>query len=154
MEVIQPEVPFVLGRIARTEYSKPGTNPAGNSIILHPTQPYFTIVGEVLNPVQGDAVQKVGLTTGWTFGHVYQTCVDINYQTPGNIKRRVWCYDRADLGSDGGDSGSPVFRIIDSEAGLVYFYDLVSMRGTDQLGSTGFGSVRQLRGEIGAFQVF
>jgi hypothetical protein len=85
---------------------------------------------------------------------VPEAAVDINYQTLGNIKRRVWCYDRANLGADGGDSGSPVFRIFDPGAGIVYFYGLVSFRGTDQAGSTGFGSVRQLRGELGAFQVF
>lgn len=90
IEVIPPEVPFTLGRIARPLFSVPGTNPAGFTRTINPSQPYFTIGAEVVNPVQGDIVQKVGLTTGWTYGTVYQTCVDINYQTPGNSKRRVW----------------------------------------------------------------
>ena len=154
IEVIPPEVPFTLGRIARPQFSVPGVNPVGSTININPTQPYFTIGAEVINPVQGDIVQKVGLTTGWTHGVVYQTCVDINYTTPGNTPRRVWCYDRANLGAQGGDSGSPVFRIFDPGAGIVYFYGLVSVRGTDQPGSTGFGSVRQLRAELGFFQVF
>ena len=154
IEVVPPETPFALGRIARPQFSVPGTNTAGFTININPAQPYFTIGAEVINPVQGDIVQKVGLTTGWTHGVVYQTCVDINYTTPGNIPRRVWCYDRANLGANGGDSGSPVFRIFDPGAGIVYFYGLVSFRGTDQPGSTGFGSVRQLRAELGFFQVF
>lgn len=154
IEVIAPKVPFTLGRIARPLFSVPGTNPAGHTININPSQPYFTIGAEVVNPVQGDVVQKVGLTTGWTHGVVYQTCVDINYQTVGNIKRRAWCQDRANLGGSPGDSGSPVFRIFDPGAGIVYFYGLVSFQGTDQPGSTGFASVRQLRAELGTFQVF
>lgn len=154
MEVVPPETGFVLGRIARPQHSVPGTNPVGFTLSINQSQPYFTIGAEVLNPVQGDVVQKVGIATGWTSGTVYQTCVDINYQTAGNVPRRVWCYDRANLGGQGGDSGSPVFRIFDPGAGIVYFYGLVSLRGTDQPGSTGFASVRQLRAELGPFQVF
>lgn len=154
MEVIPPEVPFTLGRIARPQFSAPGTNTSGHTININPAQPHFTIGAEVRDPVQGTVVQKVGLTTGWTYGTVYQTCVDINYQTLGGTKRRVWCHDRANLGADGVDSGSPVFRIFDPGAGIVYFYGLVSFRGSDQPGSTGFASVRQLRAELGSFQVF
>lgn len=155
IEVALGETAFTLGRIARPAFAVPGTNPSGFTRSLDALQPFFTITGEHVNPMAGELVQKVGLTTGWTYGTVYQTCVDINYQTAGSsVKRRVWCYDRADLGVQPGDSGSPVFRILDHAAGTVLFYGLVSFKGTDQLGSTGFGSVRQLRGELGAFQVF
>ena len=51
MEVGFGETPFVLGRIARTTGSLPGTNPAGFTRTIDPARPYFTIVGEVVNPV-------------------------------------------------------------------------------------------------------
>lgn len=155
IEVASGETAFSLGRIARPAFAVPGTNPIGFTRSLDTLHPFFTITGENVDPIMGDLVQKVGLTTGWTYGTVYQTCVDINYETAGSsVKRRVWCYDRADLGVQPGDSGSPVFRILDQAAGTVLFYGLVSFKGTDRLGSTGFGSLRQLRGELGTFQVF
>jgi hypothetical protein len=56
----------------------------------------------------GQAVTKVGRTTGRTAGTVSQTCVNTNV-SGSNITQL--CQTFANYGNAGGDSGSPVFRI-------------------------------------------
>jgi hypothetical protein len=54
---------------------------------------------------------KMGRTTGWTYGFVKKTCVDMNktsYAGPGI--GRILCNDWSSYHSNNGDSGSPVFR--------------------------------------------
>jgi hypothetical protein len=67
----------------------------------------FEIVGELLYSLQGHLVHKVGIRTGWTYGSVTRTCTD--YFTGGD--ERLLCQDEANLNSDRGDSGSPVFMV-------------------------------------------
>ncbi len=67
----------------------------------------FTITAEAA-PVVGQAVTKVGRTTGRTSGTVQQTCA--NFNVSGSTITQL-CQSRASFESAGGDSGSPVFRI-------------------------------------------
>jgi len=67
----------------------------------------FTITAEAA-PVVGQAVTKVGRTTGRTSGTIQQTCFNVNV-AGSNITQL--CQSRASFASAGGDSGSPVFRI-------------------------------------------
>ncbi|HLM68336.1 MAG TPA: hypothetical protein VK358_12445 [Longimicrobium sp.] len=92
--------------------------------------------------VVGDSVNKVGTTTGWTAGTVAATCSLVTYPsyiTPSNVS--LPCQVAATYHSDGGDSGSPVFRLQEYYAttllgihhssgsnGLRYFSPLAAVR--------------------------
>jgi hypothetical protein len=59
----------------------------------------------------GTRIDKMGRTTGWTWGEVTETCVDIpdwfvEYYGPGTS---LLCQTEANYNSDPGDSGAPVF---------------------------------------------
>ena len=54
--------------------------------------------------VQGMEVHKMGRSTGWTWGHVTDVCVD-QLDNPD----KFLCQDKTDYPDDYGDSGSPVF---------------------------------------------
>jgi hypothetical protein len=56
----------------------------------------------------GSIFNKVGRTTGWTQGPVSRTCVNTNV-LGSKVHQR--CQTFVTAGVDGGDSGSPVFRI-------------------------------------------
>ncbi|MDQ3995889.1 MAG: S1 family peptidase [Gemmatimonadota bacterium] len=105
---------FELGRIARTTqgYQDAPRGPDGVRIPVldvDPAKPSFTIKSEQQRSVLGEQANKVGRTTGWTFGPVTQTCLNsIVLGTAPPIVQR--CQDRVRADVDGGDSGSPVFR--------------------------------------------
>ncbi|HKQ76073.1 MAG TPA: hypothetical protein VJ810_20430 [Blastocatellia bacterium] len=92
-----PAVTTALGTIAR---------PAVNSFTWNGVDT-FTITAEAA-PVVGQAVTKVGRTTGRTTGTIQQTCA--NFNVSGSTITQL-CQSRASFASAGGDSGSPVFRI-------------------------------------------
>jgi hypothetical protein len=92
-----PSVTTARGTIAR---------PAVNSINWNGVD-IFNITSEG-SAVVGQAVTKVGRTTGRTAGTVSQTCVNTNVS--GTTITQL-CQTFANYGNAGGDSGSPVFRI-------------------------------------------
>jgi hypothetical protein len=92
-----PAVTTARGTIAR---------PAVNSFTWNGVD-IFNITSEG-SAVVGQAVTKVGRTTGRTAGTVSQTCVNTNVSGT-NITQL--CQTFANYGNAGGDSGSPVFRI-------------------------------------------
>jgi hypothetical protein len=99
-------VPWNYGYIARTTGWATGNGNAG-SITVNSNNPRMRITGELSFPKVGDELDKIGRTTGWTYGSVKKTCVDVN--KPGLVRMR--CQDfRWKTHSNGGDSGSPVFR--------------------------------------------
>ena len=77
------------------------------SKVMSTAHPRFYIWG-AKNTVQGQQVEKIGKTTGWTTGVVTQVCAD---EIVGN--KRIKCSARTSLGpnvgADSGDSGAPVF---------------------------------------------
>jgi hypothetical protein len=95
------------GNIAKTTSST-------GSITLDDFSPDFRIVSETATPVVGTILNKVGRTTGWTFGRVAETCV---YSNVTDTDIRLLCQNRVDriTGThkivDEGDSGSPVFTV-------------------------------------------
>lgn len=112
-------VPFQLGRIARTTQSYQDTPTHPDPITGDPVRdpvlevdavnPTFSITGEQKRSVVGETANKVGRTTGWTFGPVIETCINtlVLGTVPPIIQR---CQDRVRADVAGGDSGSPVFR--------------------------------------------
>lgn len=114
-----PGVPFQLGKIARTTEGYQDTPRSAPDITgatarvpiltVDSVNPTFTIRGEQRRSVLGETVNKVGRTTGWTFGPVIETC--INTLVLGTVPPIIQkCQDRVRADVAGGDSGSPVFR--------------------------------------------
>jgi hypothetical protein len=68
----------------------------------------YPVAGES-SVVEGQSVHKVGKTTGHTFGEVSGVCVNLPV---GNTNIVLLCQNMASYTSDGGDSGSPVFRLV------------------------------------------
>lgn len=102
--------------IARTQDWAAPNSGNGSRNIDHGS-PSLDLRGVKSHPVSGEMVDKVGRTTGWTYGFVNRTC----FRTPsgngqGGIARAngrpvlLECQYRASYTSSGGDSGSPVFH--------------------------------------------
>ena len=91
-----------LGRIART--TRPSTSLTDVELTI---DGFFTIKREQARGVVGEVANKVGRTTGWTFGTTTETCVDVI--ALGTTHMRL-CQEIVAAVVDGGDSGSPVFR--------------------------------------------
>lgn len=105
------------GAVAHTLYRGFGPWQTG-SLDISSSSPHFLYVGMV-NPVVGTYLEKVGRTTGWTVGSVSRTCADYTV-----LGRTVLCQDQVEAYAEGGDSGSPVFRMSSdsyaSFAGIVW----------------------------------
>ncbi len=66
----------------------------------------FTITAvEVSQHIMGTELNKVGQTSGWTYGPIITTCADI----PRTGSKMLLCQYQVDAGVQSGDSGSPVF---------------------------------------------
>lgn len=93
-----------LGKIARPDSWNSG------SLTINATSPELTITGERHTNVVNSYLDKVGRTTGWTYGRVVSTCGDYNV---ANSDVHMKCQDRVERAgvrmSGPGDSGSPVF---------------------------------------------
>ncbi|HEV8241806.1 MAG TPA: hypothetical protein VGS57_20755 [Thermoanaerobaculia bacterium] len=89
-------------RIAKPD----GNDPELGSVTMTPGTARFVIGGAGPSPLTGDVVHKVGRTTGWTYGEVVGTCVQVNV---GDTDLTYGCQTAVAAGAAGGDSGSPVF---------------------------------------------
>lgn len=102
---------FALGTIAQTT----GAN-TGSLDVVGTT---FTITGESTDPGRnvsvGQTANKVGRTTGWGQGEVTRTCTNTGVSGSNIVLLcQTWVENKNAVIVQGGDSGSPVFRI-DSE---------------------------------------
>lgn len=75
------------------------------SITIDASAPRINVTGSFDYPYVGETLDKIGITTGWTSGQVFETCTDIN----GGGGIWLWCQDKVSAGAWYGDSGSPVF---------------------------------------------
>lgn len=58
-------------------------------------------------PIVGTQVNKIGRTTGWTYGRVVRSCLHVN---PSSTNNTLICQHAVTAGVLPGDSGSPAFR--------------------------------------------
>ncbi len=90
-----------LGKLARTSSRGALTG----STTLKPATSRFTISGTA-TALQGQTVNKIGVTSGWTYGPIIATCADVGVT---GSTYALLCQNIVKAGSDHGDSGSPVF---------------------------------------------
>ncbi len=91
------------GTIARTTFALQRIG----SIKIDNKNPRWTVVGELGFPFEGEIAHKVARTSGHTFGPVIFTCVDTGVTGTDIVQI---CQDWVLSGSQGGDSGAPVFE--------------------------------------------
>lgn len=105
------------------------------------------IVGEAAgNAAVGDTLNKVGRTSGWSQGSVTRSCVHTGVY---GTKFVMLCQDWVQATVIGGDSGSPVFKIVDGNdvelAGILWggisdnttfvFSPMVNVQRTGEMGA-------------------
>lgn len=78
---------------------------SSGTLTIDGVNPTFSITSTSSSAV-GHEVNKVGRTTGWTFGNVSATCADIGVSGTNIVQL---CQDTVNAGVGSGDSGSPVF---------------------------------------------
>lgn len=132
-----------LGRIART--TSRSSSSAG-SLTVSTTNPRFIINARTNFPTGGEQLNKVGRTSGWTYGTVVSTCVDTNVS--GTTITQL-CQDHVQGYSAGGDSGSPVFRWTGTSN--ANFYGLMWGGGG---GVFVFSAISNIESELGALTLF
>lgn len=140
-------IPRALATVYRTTFR----GAAVGSLTIDPVNPAFTItaVAAAALPV-GTQVNKIGRTTGWTFGPVVATCVDV---AVGATWER--CQEVTQAGVGGGDSGSPVFVWPSTGSGNITAAGLLWGQGTDAAGNQVFFYSRlgQIAAELGALNL-
>lgn len=97
-------VSATLGALAKTTGANNGSLEIAGS---------FAVASELAgNSAVGTTLNKVGRTTGWTQGSVTNSCVNTGVSGSRIV---VLCQDFVSAGVGGGDSGSPVFRILSGD---------------------------------------
>ena len=136
------------GKIARTTFWKTGAGVPG-SLTVDPNRPRMTITGEYSFPKGGEMFDKMGRTTGWTYGFVKKTCVDVNKS--GN--RRVLCQDYiGGMHATFGDSGSPIFRWHGSTVTLAgILWGGINEGGTPYIIMSAMWNIERDLGALGTF---
>ncbi|HEY0140541.1 MAG TPA: hypothetical protein VGF48_06580 [Thermoanaerobaculia bacterium] len=101
-----------LNTIAETSWWSYGS--AGS---ITETNDYLTITGEVPSTPTNEWLDKIGRTTGWTYGTVQSTCVDLWSGHYDSSSRQIWllCNEVTDIYSEPGDSGSPIFKWLNED---------------------------------------
>lgn len=90
-----------------------GTTPC--SLQLNNPSDELTIIGSGASPLVGDLLGKIGQTTGFTRGAITLTCVSVNVAArslfdPANLT--LPCQNFVGAAMDHGDSGAPVFSLL------------------------------------------
>lgn len=104
-------------QIARTRaWAGPGEGLA--TLELDTSRPTLAVNQEKLYPFRGEMIDKIGRTTGWTYGVVQKTCANRRLEDVQYDGRtiRLDCQMTSNLFSDEGDSGSPIFLWRQNEA--------------------------------------
>jgi len=124
------------------------------SLTIDSTNTRLTIIGEMSTWIDGSELDKIGRTTGWTYGRVNGTCQNINV-TDTNIT--LFCQYRVNripththTMSDNGDSGSPVFRWHGTNVTL----SGILWGGPDDGSSFVFSPMNQIEQELGPLTTF
>lgn len=144
--LISASVPIDLGTVTRTTASS-GCESCSMPITVDHTNPTLQITSRWNSVIENERLDKIGQTTGWTYGNVEDKCAD--YEVNGWVKQ---CADRVDYARGGGDSGSPVFSLKANGT--------IELRGV-HFGYIGFpyndalmSNLGQIENDLGALVVF
>ncbi len=121
------------------------------SLVLKPAGSRLTITANAATPFFGQVLNKIGRTTGWTYGPVIATCADVN---SSETEFTLLCQGVVQAGADGGDSGSPVFFQPSAKSPKVSLAGILWGGGTDSLGESVFvfSPRANIEGELGALR--
>jgi len=117
------------GLIYRTTFAS-GTFGQSGSTEISGT---LTINSTADYPVQGLELDKIGAATGWTYGNVSQTCMDVYSEGYYFL-----CQDFVVATGTFGDSGSPVFQF---NGDVVTFYGLLRGGAPDHYSFSSYGNI-------------
>lgn len=129
------------------------TTSRDGSTSVNPDASTLQIRSVTTSPLGGEILDKVGWRTGWTYGQVNGTCLDIQVR---DTDITLLCQDRALRTSgqhkiaDHGDSGSPVFRRLGGDDVSVYG---VLWGGPDDGSTFSFSPMEGVEQELGALTV-
>lgn len=135
-----------LGQFARIARTTSRSSSSAGSLTVSSVNPRFFINARTNFPSGGEQLNKVGRTSGWTYGTVTNTCVDTNVS--GSTITQL-CQDHVQGYSAGGDSGSPVFRWTGTSN--ANFYGLMWGGGG---GVFVFSALSNIESELGALTLF
>jgi hypothetical protein len=143
---------FSIGKIARTTLLNTILASDDTTFFqIDALNPSYRIVAEQATPIQGQGLNKVGRTTGWTQGTVVATCENVDV-TDSDITQL--CQGLVDAFVDGGDSGSPVFGFYADGTvflgGILWGSSTDLVTGAVQFIFSPFGSIQK---EIGPLTV-
>ncbi len=144
---------FQIGRIARTTVlnaALASDDPA--YLQVDPVNPFYRITAEQGNPVQGQILNHVGRTTGWTQGAVTATCENVDV-SDSDITQL--CQSLVNAFVDGGDSGSPTFGF--HTDGSVFLAGILWGSSTDLVTNAVqfiFSPLSSIKAELGAMTTF
>lgn len=134
-----PGIAVGLYRLAQTTFAYNGTDITQNgSFTMVPTK--FEVTGEVPNfqLLYGAFVNKIGVTSGWTTGYVFASCVD-QIMLP---TQAILCQMDVHGVCRGGDSGSPVFVYDTGIPGTGYLAQIAGIVHSCGFDSFGTGVLR------------
>jgi hypothetical protein len=145
-------VAWDLGYIAKPQWSV--SNPSTDyTIQIDPYNPRLTVAGNSY-PTVGAYVNKIGRTTGWTWGPVLRTCVDYPWSESSGAPI-ILCQTEVDATALDGDSGSPAF--IYNPENNAYVAGIVWRKARDQSGNFRrfvFSPRDQIRNDIVTYSPF
>jgi hypothetical protein len=146
-----PATHFALGRIAAPGQMclghPPPPLPGPCQIEMNSPSDTLAIVGLGGTASIGARLGKIGRTSGWTVGSVSATCAHVkNEDRPGVV---LLCQTIVDGFADRGDSGSPVFSLLQNNT-VVLFGLLWGADGTSWV----FSPIDAIQAELGALTLF
>ena len=148
------EIPLELGLVWRMTARVAGPNALG-ALNIDQQFPRLSVTGIQSYGIMSQVVDKVGRSSGWTFGNTYKTCALVQF----NANYKLNCQDYASYTSDYGDSGGPVFvhypNIAPSPGGNgITFLGINSAKHLENNTVKGgsFTNTNQIRSEIGLFR--
>lgn len=139
--LISGSAPGRRGAILRPTNRNSGS---GGSLSVSSTSPWINLTGGEATVVNGATVDKVGRSSGWTYGNVNQTCTDIT-----ELGVTIHCTYRAGLYCAGGDSGSPIFWYDGADGGV--FFGMLF--GGCSAGQMYFSSYSDITTDLGSMSV-
>lgn len=120
-------------------------------ITIDPSRPRFHVSGVVNGgwPYTGEWLNKIGFSTGWTYGDVIATCADVPRRDPLHPTPAItmMCQDVLHGANAKGDSGAPIFELDASDnayvAGIEWGGDL-----SNQIVMSAIGNIENQLGDL------